>query len=39
VKATLGRIQAIYEKYNLAFFKPAREFEKLIACGVDRGLL
>ena len=39
VKTTLERIQAIYEKYNLAFFKPAREFEKLIACGVDRGLL
>jgi len=39
VRTTQGRIQAIYEKYGLSFFKPAKEFERLIACGVDRGLI
>jgi 3-hydroxyacyl-CoA dehydrogenase/enoyl-CoA hydratase/3-hydroxybutyryl-CoA epimerase len=39
VRAIQRRIQAIYDKYGLSFFKPAKEFERLIACGVDRGLI
>ncbi|RLB24992.1 MAG: hypothetical protein DRG66_08480 [Deltaproteobacteria bacterium] len=39
VGATQDRIQAIYDKYGLSFFKPAKEFERLIVCGVDRGLI
>ena len=39
VRTIQGRIQAIYDKYGLPFFKPAREFERLIACGVDRALI
>lgn len=39
VKYTLGRLQEFYDKYGLAFFKPAGEFERLIACGVDSGLV
>jgi len=39
VKAVHRKIQAIYHKYGLSFFKPAKEFERLIACGVDRGLI
>jgi 3-hydroxyacyl-CoA dehydrogenase/enoyl-CoA hydratase/3-hydroxybutyryl-CoA epimerase len=39
VRTTQGRIQAMYEKYGLSFFKPAKEFERLISCGVDRGLI
>lgn len=39
VRATLDALQRIYAKYSLAFFKPAREFERLIACGVDTNLV
>ena len=39
VRAIQDRIQAIYDKYGLSFFKPAKEFKRLIACGVDRGLI
>ena len=39
VRAIQRKIQAIYGKYGLSFFKPAKEFERLIACGVDRGLI
>ncbi|MGM0382123.1 MAG: 3-hydroxyacyl-CoA dehydrogenase NAD-binding domain-containing protein [Thermodesulfobacteriota bacterium] len=39
VRATRTRLQALYDKYGLSFFKPAKEFERLIACGVDRGLI
>ncbi|BBO68046.1 fatty oxidation complex subunit alpha [Desulfosarcina alkanivorans] len=39
VKATLSRLQALYEKYTIPFFKPADEFERLAACGVDKGLV
>lgn len=39
VKATLSRLQELYDKYNLPSFRPARELEKLIACGVDKGLV
>jgi 3-hydroxyacyl-CoA dehydrogenase/enoyl-CoA hydratase/3-hydroxybutyryl-CoA epimerase len=39
VKATLNRLQKLYDKYNLLSFRPSREFERLIACGVDKGLV
>jgi len=39
VSAIQGRMQAIYDKYGLSFFKPAKEFERLIICGVERGLI
>lgn len=39
VRATRKRIGEIYEKYGLPFFRPAEEFERLIACGVDKGLI
>ncbi|MCL0050497.1 3-hydroxyacyl-CoA dehydrogenase NAD-binding domain-containing protein [Dehalococcoidia bacterium] len=39
VRATLDALKRIYAKYSLAFFKPAREFERLIACGVDTNLV
>lgn len=39
VKATLNRLQELYDKYHLPSFKAAREFERLIACGVDKALV
>ncbi len=36
---TRRRLQEIFETTNLPFFKPAAEFDRLLACGVDRGLL
>jgi 3-hydroxyacyl-CoA dehydrogenase/enoyl-CoA hydratase/3-hydroxybutyryl-CoA epimerase len=39
VRAIQGRLHALYDKYGIPFFKPAKEFERLIACGVDRGLI
>jgi 3-hydroxyacyl-CoA dehydrogenase/enoyl-CoA hydratase/3-hydroxybutyryl-CoA epimerase len=33
------RLQAIYETTGLSFFKPAAEFDRLLACGVDRNLV
>ena len=39
VKNTLEALQRIHAKYGLAFFKPAREFERLIARGVDSELI
>jgi len=39
VNATRGRLQALYDKYGFPFYKPAKEFERLNACGVDRGLI
>ena len=39
VRATRERLQEIYDRYGLPFFRPAKEFERLIACGVDRGLI
>lgn len=39
VKATLSRLQELYEKYKVPFFKPAKEYERLIVCGVDKGLV
>jgi 3-hydroxyacyl-CoA dehydrogenase/enoyl-CoA hydratase/3-hydroxybutyryl-CoA epimerase len=39
VRATRKRLGEIYDRYSLPFFRPAEEFERLIACGVDRGLI
>jgi 3-hydroxyacyl-CoA dehydrogenase/enoyl-CoA hydratase/3-hydroxybutyryl-CoA epimerase len=39
VKFTVGRLQEFHDRYGLEFFRPAREFERLIACGVDNGLV
>ncbi|MCG2774806.1 MAG: 3-hydroxyacyl-CoA dehydrogenase NAD-binding domain-containing protein [Desulfobacterales bacterium] len=39
VKATQERLQGLYDKYGLPFYKPSKEFERLVACGVDRGLV
>ena len=39
VKATQERLQGLYDKYCLPFYKPSKEFERLVACGVDRGLV
>jgi 3-hydroxyacyl-CoA dehydrogenase/enoyl-CoA hydratase/3-hydroxybutyryl-CoA epimerase len=39
VRATRKRLEDIYDAYGLPFFRPAGEFETLIACGVDRGLI
>ncbi|MBL0715072.1 MAG: enoyl-CoA hydratase/isomerase family protein [Desulfosarcina sp.] len=39
VKATLNRLRMLHDKYKIPFFKPADEFERLIACGVDKGLV
>lgn len=39
VRATLERVGAIHDKYSIAHFKPAGEYERIIACGVDRGLI
>ena len=33
------RLKEIYGKYAIPYFRPAQEFERLIACGVDRGLI
>jgi len=38
IKATRERLQTLYEKYGFPFYRPAKEFDRLIACGVDRGL-
>jgi 3-hydroxyacyl-CoA dehydrogenase / enoyl-CoA hydratase / 3-hydroxybutyryl-CoA epimerase len=39
VRATRKRLGEIYDTYGIPFFRPAEEFERLIACGVDRGLI
>ncbi len=39
VRATLERLEQIHDRYGIAYFKPAAEFSRLIACGVDRGLV
>jgi 3-hydroxyacyl-CoA dehydrogenase/enoyl-CoA hydratase/3-hydroxybutyryl-CoA epimerase len=39
VRATRQKLQALYDSYGLSHFKPAREFDRLLAVGVDRGLL
>jgi len=39
VKATKERLGAIYDTFGLPFFRPAEEFDRLIACGVDRGII
>ena len=39
VHTTREKLRAIYEKYDLPYYKPAEEFERLIAAGVNRGLI
>jgi len=39
VSTVYEQLKEIYSKYGLPFFNPAKEFERLIACGVDRGLI
>ncbi len=39
VRATLRRLEQIHETYGIAYFRPAAEFSRIIACGVDRGLV
>jgi 3-hydroxyacyl-CoA dehydrogenase/enoyl-CoA hydratase/3-hydroxybutyryl-CoA epimerase len=39
VRETRKRLREIYAAYGLPFFRPAHEFDTLIACGVDRGLI
>jgi 3-hydroxyacyl-CoA dehydrogenase/enoyl-CoA hydratase/3-hydroxybutyryl-CoA epimerase len=36
---TRQRLQELYKTTGLPFFKPAKEFDRLLACGVDRNLL
>jgi 3-hydroxyacyl-CoA dehydrogenase/enoyl-CoA hydratase/3-hydroxybutyryl-CoA epimerase len=33
------RLAALHARHGLACFRPAREFDRLLACGVDRGLI
>jgi 3-hydroxyacyl-CoA dehydrogenase/enoyl-CoA hydratase/3-hydroxybutyryl-CoA epimerase len=39
VRETLQRLEEIYDKYGIPFFRHADEFQRLVACGVDRGLI
>ena len=39
VRWTRQRLQQIHETTGIAFFKPAEEFNRLLACGVDRNLV
>jgi len=39
VRDTRKRVGELYDRYGLPFFRPADEFETLLACGVDRGLI
>ncbi len=39
VRATRDRLHELFEKYRIPFFRPARTFDRLIACGVDSGLI
>jgi 3-hydroxyacyl-CoA dehydrogenase/enoyl-CoA hydratase/3-hydroxybutyryl-CoA epimerase len=39
VEATLERLERIHDTYPIAYFRPAAEFSRLIACGVHRGLV
>ncbi|MBW2260742.1 MAG: enoyl-CoA hydratase/isomerase family protein [Deltaproteobacteria bacterium] len=39
VRATLERLEEIHDRYAIDYFKPAMEFSRIIACGVDRGLV
>jgi 3-hydroxyacyl-CoA dehydrogenase/enoyl-CoA hydratase/3-hydroxybutyryl-CoA epimerase len=38
LRAVRERLNALHAKYGLACFRPAREFDRLIACGVDGSL-
>lgn len=39
LRVVRDRLRALHERHGLACFRPAREFDRLIACGVDRGLV
>ncbi|MFW6114698.1 MAG: 3-hydroxyacyl-CoA dehydrogenase NAD-binding domain-containing protein [Thermodesulfobacteriota bacterium] len=39
VRATKERIAKLYDTYGLPFFRPAGEFDRLISCGVDSGII
>jgi len=39
LRVVRDRLRALHERHGLAVFRPAREFDRLIACGVDRGLV
>jgi 3-hydroxyacyl-CoA dehydrogenase/enoyl-CoA hydratase/3-hydroxybutyryl-CoA epimerase len=39
VRATRERLAELADAHGLPFFEPAREFDRLLACGVDRGLV
>jgi 3-hydroxyacyl-CoA dehydrogenase/enoyl-CoA hydratase/3-hydroxybutyryl-CoA epimerase len=39
VEATVARLRHVFEAYGLPCFKPAAEFDRLTACGVNRGLI
>lgn len=39
VNATAIRLRHVFETYGLRCFKPAAEFDRLKACGVNRGLI
>jgi 3-hydroxyacyl-CoA dehydrogenase/enoyl-CoA hydratase/3-hydroxybutyryl-CoA epimerase len=39
VKVVVERLWALYEKFGLTYYKPALEFERLLACGLNRGLI
>ncbi|MBN1771118.1 MAG: enoyl-CoA hydratase/isomerase family protein [Deltaproteobacteria bacterium] len=39
LRVVRDRLNALHERHGLACFRPAREFDRLLACGVDRGLV
>ncbi|NMC69596.1 MAG: hypothetical protein GYA57_05945 [Myxococcales bacterium] len=39
LRVVRDRLRALHERHGMACFRPAREFDRLIACGVDRGLV
>ncbi|MBI5486964.1 MAG: enoyl-CoA hydratase/isomerase family protein [Deltaproteobacteria bacterium] len=39
LRVVRDRLRVLHDKYGLACFRPAREFDRLIACGADRALV
>jgi 3-hydroxyacyl-CoA dehydrogenase/enoyl-CoA hydratase/3-hydroxybutyryl-CoA epimerase len=39
LRVVRDRLTGLHARHGLACFKPAREFDRLLACGVDRGLV
>jgi 3-hydroxyacyl-CoA dehydrogenase/enoyl-CoA hydratase/3-hydroxybutyryl-CoA epimerase len=39
VRATRARLAELLDRTGLAYFRPARELDRIAACGVDRGLI